>query len=92
MNAPDYFAERATRVKCCRHLLPRVAAALLALCGILKLFLLRRILRAHFAWDSNLLAIFGLPFFAYLLLRSVIQYKRGKVAWKGRLYPGSPAA
>ena len=69
-----------------------LGTALLVLCGILKLFLLRRILRAHFAWDSNLLAIFGLPFFAYLLLRSVIQYKRGKVAWKGRLYPGSPAA
>ena len=69
-----------------------LAATTLGLCGILKLLLLRRILRAHFPWDSNLLAVCGLPFFAYLLLRSVIQYRRGKVAWKGRNYPGSPAA
>ena len=69
-----------------------LAAGLLLLCGVFKLFFLRRILRAHFSWDSNLLAIFGLPFFAYLLCRSVIQYKRGQIAWKGRNYPGPPVA
>ena len=69
-----------------------IATCMLALCSVLKLFFLRRILRAHFPWDSNLLAFYGLPFFAYLLYRSVIQYKRGQVAWKGRNYPGSPAA
>jgi glycosyltransferase involved in cell wall biosynthesis len=68
------------------------AACAAVLCALLKLFFLRRIRRAHFAWDSNLLAILGLPFFAYLLLRSVIKYKQGRVAWKGRNYPGSVAS
>ena len=31
---------------------------------------LQRIRKAHFSWDANLLAIFGLPLFSYLLLRS----------------------
>jgi len=66
-----------------------LAALAAALCATLKIFLLRRILHAHFSWNSNLLAIFGLPIFAYLLLRSVIQYKRGRVAWKGRNYSGT---
>jgi len=47
---------------------------------------LRRVLRAHFSWDSNLLAIFGLPLFAYLLTRSRLSYKKGTVMWKGRVY------
>jgi len=64
------------------------AAFAAALCAILKIFFLRRILRAHFPWRSNIIAIFGLPLFSYLLLRSVIQYKRGRIAWKGRNYPG----
>jgi glycosyltransferase involved in cell wall biosynthesis len=68
------------------------AAFAAALCVILKMFFLRRIVRAHFSWGSNVLAIFGLPLFSYLLLRSVIQYKRGRVAWKGRNYPGTMAS
>jgi hypothetical protein len=63
--------------------------AWLAACGIVKLLFWRRILRAHFSRKSNTFAIFGLPFFSYLLLRSVIQYKRGQVAWKGRNYSGT---
>jgi molybdopterin-guanine dinucleotide biosynthesis protein A len=52
---------------------------------------LRRIFRAHFSWDSNLLAIFGLPLFAYLLMRSTLSHKKGTVTWKGRVYrAGSP--
>ncbi len=47
---------------------------------------LTRIRKAHFSWISNLLAIFGLPLFAYLLLRSRLSYKRGRIAWKGRSY------
>jgi hypothetical protein len=47
---------------------------------------LSRIRKAHFTWMSNLLAIFGLPLFAYLLLCSTLSYKKGKVAWKGRTY------
>jgi glycosyltransferase involved in cell wall biosynthesis len=47
---------------------------------------LRRIRRAHFSWDASLLALLGLPIFSYLLLRSVLSYKRGGVRWKGRQY------
>ncbi len=47
---------------------------------------LRRIRQAHFHWVSNLLAVFGLPLFAVLLLNSYISHKRGLVRWKGRLY------
>lgn len=46
----------------------------------------KRIKRAHFSWRSNLLAFFGLPLFAYLLLCSKLSYKRGKIEWKGRSY------
>jgi glycosyltransferase involved in cell wall biosynthesis len=48
-----------------------------------------RIATAHFSWTSNLLGILGLPVFAYLLLRSKILYSRGRVSWKGRIYPGN---
>ena len=48
--------------------------------------LLRRIAKAHFSWSSNFLALIGLPMFSYLLLRSSISYRRGKVEWKGRVY------
>lgn len=50
---------------------------------------LRRIRKAHFSWTSNLFAIFALPLFAYLLLRSRLSYEKGSVAWKGRTYPAS---
>jgi len=47
----------------------------------------RRIARAHFGWPANLLAIFGLPFFSLLLLRSAIYYGLGRsVSWRGREY------
>ena len=45
-----------------------------------------RIRRAHFDWFSNVLAIFGLPLFAILLLKSEAAHKRGLVRWKGRKY------
>ncbi len=47
---------------------------------------LQRIRKAHFSWDANLLAIFGLPLFSYLLLRSKTAYAKGTVSWKGRRY------
>jgi hypothetical protein len=50
---------------------------------------LRRIRRAHFSWDADLLSLIGLPLFSYLLVRSRIAYRRGTVAWKGRRYAGS---
>ena len=51
---------------------------------------LMRIATAHFSWSSNVLGIFGLPVFSYLLLRSKLRHARGRVAWKGRTYPGTP--
>jgi glycosyltransferase involved in cell wall biosynthesis len=66
------------------HRRPAVMAAMLAI--ILYTIFLARIRRAHFAWDSNLLAIFGLPMFSYLLLRSKRAHKKGNVPWKGRKY------
>ncbi len=50
--------------------------------------LMKRIRKAHFAWDATLLSLFGLPLFSYLLLRSRISHKRGTVSWKGRAYGG----
>ncbi|MFZ0135990.1 MAG: glycosyltransferase family 2 protein [Candidatus Sulfotelmatobacter sp.] len=63
---------------------PAAAAGTLAviMCGLF----LKRIRRAHFAWDANLLALFGLPFFSYFLLRSKAAHATGTVAWKGRQY------
>ncbi len=52
--------------------------------------LLRRIRRAHFSWDANLLALAGLPMFSYLLLRSRRFHRRGSVRWKGREYGPMP--
>jgi cellulose synthase/poly-beta-1,6-N-acetylglucosamine synthase-like glycosyltransferase len=68
------------------------AAGLAVACLFAGSLFLRRILRAHFSWGSTALAIFGLPFFAYLLLRSVISYMQGRVAWKGRNYTGGVAS
>jgi len=45
-----------------------------------------RICKAHFPGDSTLLAVIGLPFFSYLLLRSAISHREGQVTWKGRRY------
>ena len=62
------------------------AAAAGTLCVILYALFLTRIRRAHFSWDANLLALFGLPLFSYLLLRSARAHANGNVPWKGRTY------
>ena len=57
--------------------------------GIAALFYMHflwRIHKAHFSWLADLLAIFGLPLFSYLLWRSQLCYRQGQVAWKGRIY------
>jgi hypothetical protein len=53
-----------------------------------------RLRRANFTWDMEILgALFGMPMFAYLLLRSKRAHAKGSVAWKGRSYtPPSAAA
>ena len=63
---------------------PGSFAVILAVFVITTFF--RRIRKAHFSWTSNALALFGLPIFSYLLLRSRRAYKRGTVMWKGRTY------
>lgn len=51
---------------------------------------LGRIRRAHFGARENELAIFGLPLFAVLLVRSYRHHQVGRsVEWKGRAYPRS---
>jgi glycosyltransferase involved in cell wall biosynthesis len=57
-----------------------------ALMFVVLLLFFRHIRRAHFDWESNVLAIFGLPLFAILLLNSYISHKKGSVDWKGRRY------
>jgi cellulose synthase/poly-beta-1,6-N-acetylglucosamine synthase-like glycosyltransferase len=52
---------------------------------LLTLFF-RRVRRAHFDEVSNLVAVFGLPLFAALLVNSYIRHKQGRVMWKGRVY------
>lgn len=59
-----------------------------ALAVILGSVFFKRIRRAHFSWDASLLAIMGLPVFAYLLWRSRISYRKGQIEWKGRKYTG----
>jgi hypothetical protein len=64
------------------------AAVMGALALLFYSFFEARIRKAHFGEFSNLVALFGLPVFALLLLRSHIHYKvRKSVTWKGREYP-----
>ena len=69
-----------------------VSAAAAAVGVVLLALFFRRIRPAHFFWDANLLAIFGLPIFSYLLLRSRLSHMRDKVSWKGRSYAPSRQA
>jgi len=57
-----------------------------ALYSALPVFAYVRIRRAHFSWQANILVLFGLPLFSYLLLRSSIHHRVGTVGWKGRTY------
>jgi glycosyltransferase involved in cell wall biosynthesis len=51
------------------------------------IFLTIRLRRANFTSGMTLLgALFGMPMFAYLLLRSRRAHRTGKVGWKGRTY------
>lgn len=56
---------------------------------VLEAFLLKRIRKAHFSWDADVLALIGLPVFSYLLLRSRAAHRKGIISWKGRHYAGS---
>ena len=55
------------------------------------LYLAIRINRANSTLGGELLAAaFGMPMFAYLLLRSKRAHATGSVTWKGRTYSGNP--
>jgi hypothetical protein len=62
------------------------ALAAAILCALLYGLFLKRIGKAHFSWDADTLALFGLPPFSYLLLRSTIFHRKGTLSWKGRQY------
>jgi len=64
----------------------RSAAISAMLATILYAVFIARIRRAHFSWDATLLALFGLPLFSYLSLRSKVFHERKNVMWKGRVY------
>lgn len=64
----------------------RLALLAAALVAILYGVFLKRILKAHFPVEANILALFGLPLFSYLILRSKAAHARGWVSWKGRNY------
>jgi hypothetical protein len=50
-------------------------------------WLVLRLQPGNFANDRNFLgAVFGMPMFAYLLLRSKQAHANGNVFWKGRTY------
>jgi glycosyltransferase involved in cell wall biosynthesis len=68
---------------------PRRAVFAATVSVVLWALLLRRIRRAHFAWQASLLSLAGLPLFSYLLLRSILAHKKGRVSWKGRDYGGT---
>jgi glycosyltransferase involved in cell wall biosynthesis len=56
-------------------------------------YLCMRLNRAKFKWDRGILgALFGMPMFAYLLLRSKRAHANGSIAWKGRTYSDKPAS
>jgi glycosyltransferase involved in cell wall biosynthesis len=70
----------------------RMSIAVGMVAVILAALLLKRIRKAHFSWDANVLALIGLPVFSYLLLRSRAAYRKGTILWKGRQYSGNSVA
>ena len=70
------------------HWQPAMLAGVLSM--ILYAIFFLRIRCAHFSWDANIFALFGLPLFSYLLLRSAREHAKGSVAWKGRKYSDEP--
>lgn len=69
-----------------RHPALALWAAVLAV--LVWINFIRRIAKAHSGWFNNVLAIFGLPMFSWLLLRSVAAHRHHSIWWKGREYSG----
>jgi glycosyltransferase involved in cell wall biosynthesis len=66
--------------------MPSFALISAGVAGVFYLVFLTRIRKAHFSALADMLAIFGLPLFSYLLWLSQLCYRQGQVAWKGRTY------
>lgn len=55
-------------------------------------YIVTQLRRSKFTWGSAILgSLFGMPMFAYLLLRSKRAHANGSVPWKGRTYSDKPA-
>ena len=65
---------------------PKTAAAAATVAAFAYAFHRKRIRKAHFSSESNLLALLGLPLFSYLLRRSKLSHSEGQISWKGRSY------
>ena len=76
-----------------RSWLDEIPPLWLSIAAVAISFEVARIRRANFRTRMTMLAaVFGIPMFAYLLLRSRRAHKNGTVSWKGRTYDYSPAA
>ena len=71
----------AVAAKNSKPVIATLSGAVFAVAGVA---FVARIKKGHFNWISRALALFGLPLFSALLLRSYIRHKRGEVQWKGR--------
>jgi len=71
---------------------PNLALQTALLTVILSGWFAMRIRKAHFSAVSSLVAIFGLPLFSYLLLRSANLHDAARVVWKGREYAPRPSS
>jgi hypothetical protein len=69
-----------------RHFALAAWGAVLAVLVWINFF--RRVRKAHSGFINDILAVFGLPMFSWLLLRSVTAHQRHSVWWKGREYSG----
>src|SRR5579864_204544 len=62
------------------------------ICAITFVYLAIRLMRANFTLAKEILgALFGMPMFGYLLLRSKRAHAKGSIPWKGRTYSDKPA-
>ncbi len=68
------------------HLRLAIWAGLLAVAVWVNFFV--RIRKAHTGLLNDILAVFGLPMFSWLLLRSVAAHRHHSIWWKGREYSG----
>jgi glycosyltransferase involved in cell wall biosynthesis len=64
------------------------AAWSVVLAIVIWLNFFRRVRKAHSGFINDILAVFGLPMFSWLLLRSATAHQRRSVWWKGREYSG----